>query len=235
MGSCVSDNNDQSEVQGTFNIDKIAAATVPEKEKSMTSGAKANQSNFSNPATQGQNNSLVKASNSTNEQPQEPIAAGETLGAQPTPIAVDPAIQTIHAPKNAELCQTMNKIDPELLELSKKLPPFQLNKKQKKIFEAYPILGPYKFSDGSTYKGQFKEGKKHGVGYLVFQDGSGFQGLFKNDEKWGYGRIYYEDYAVYNGQIDSKGLRHGTGVLIFMNGTRYEGTFKNNVYHGKGK
>lgn len=71
------------------------------------------------------------------------------------------------------------------------------------------ISGHILFSDGSTFKGQFENGKKTGKGSLRTTDGGVYEGAYKND--------------VY----------HGTGFLKTRQYT-YHGKFKEGKYHGKG-
>ena len=62
-----------------------------------------------------------------------------------------------------------------------------------------PELGPFKYQDGTTYKGQYKEKKRHGFGIEVIvsenqltsqkvsAEGDIFEGFWENDEKSGVG------------------------------------------------
>lgn len=62
--------------------------------------------------------------------------------------------------------------------------------------------------DGSTYLGEFKDGKYHGYGRLTFKDGAYYAGQFKNGD--------------YNGK----------GTLVHSVGTKIVGTFKNGSANG---
>ncbi|CAL8359016.1 unnamed protein product [Boreogadus saida] len=70
--------------------------------------------------------------------------------------------------------------------------------------------GPFTYASGEEYHGEWKEGRRHGVGQLKFQDGSCFTGQFQN------------------------GLFHGAGVLLFTDGSRYEGEFAQGKFQGTG-
>ena len=58
---------------------------------------------------------------------------------------------------------------------------------------------------GATYKGQIKNGKRHGQGKLTYANGIAYHGNFKNNNI------------------------HGDGSLLFPNGHTFKGKFKNNV------
>ena len=38
--------------------------------------------------------------------------------------------------------------------------------------DIWPYFGPYRYDNGATYVGQYKEGKRHGEGKQVWRDGS---------------------------------------------------------------
>ncbi|XP_048713296.2 MORN repeat-containing protein 4 isoform X1 [Caretta caretta] len=70
--------------------------------------------------------------------------------------------------------------------------------------------GSFTYSSGEEYCGEWKEGRRHGVGQLTFADGSTYLGHFEN------------------------GLFHGCGVLTFSDGSRYEGEFMQGKFNGVG-
>lgn len=77
--------------------------------------------------------------------------------------------------------------------------------------DKYDVHGVEKMKYGKIiYEGEFKDGKKTGLGKLTF-DNNVYEGDFKN------------------------GKFSGKGVYKFASGAVYEGDFENNVYHGKGK
>jgi hypothetical protein len=63
-------------------------------------------------------------------------------------------------------------------------------------------LGTYNWSDGDTYKGEWKDGKFHGKGEYFYSNGSKFTGIYK------------------------QGKKNGEGVFIKANGDKYEGTWE---------
>uniref|UniRef100_A0A8C3QN22 MORN repeat-containing protein 4 n=1 Tax=Cyanoderma ruficeps TaxID=181631 RepID=A0A8C3QN22_9PASS len=57
--------------------------------------------------------------------------------------------------------------------------------------------GSFTYSNGEEYRGEWKEGRRHGIGQLTFADGTAYVGHFEN------------------------GLFHGCGVLTFSDGSRW--------------
>ncbi|OWK62291.1 MORN repeat-containing protein 4 [Lonchura striata] len=70
--------------------------------------------------------------------------------------------------------------------------------------------GSFTYSNGEEYRGEWKEGRRHGIGQLTFADGTAYVGHFEN------------------------GLFHGCGVLTFPDGSRYEGEFVQGKFNGVG-
>lgn len=58
--------------------------------------------------------------------------------------------------------------------------PYKPGLKQPKDSKS-PVLGPYKYQNGATYKGQYKFGQRSGYGTLVWDDGSIYEGFWEND------------------------------------------------------
>uniref|UniRef100_A0ABI7Y9E6 MORN repeat-containing protein 4 n=1 Tax=Felis catus TaxID=9685 RepID=A0ABI7Y9E6_FELCA len=56
--------------------------------------------------------------------------------------------------------------------------------------------GSFTYSSGEEYRGEWKEGRRHGFGQLMFADGGTYLGHFEN------------------------GLFNGFGVLTFSDGSR---------------
>ncbi|XP_072442387.1 MORN repeat-containing protein 1-like isoform X1 [Chiloscyllium punctatum] len=84
------------------------------------------------------------------------------------------------------------------------------------------------------YEGEWKNGKKHGIGKFLMKDGSYYEGEFANGEIEGNGIRYWASSGnEYCGQF-SQGELHGFGVLKYLDGTRYEGEFHYGVRTGHG-
>ena len=68
-----------------------------------------------------------------------------------------------------------------------------------------PILGPYQYSNGAVFTGQFKNGIRWGEGRQIWEDGSTYEGQWENDKLNGYGRLITCRGDVYEGEwIDSQ-------------------------------
>ncbi len=63
----------------------------------------------------------------------------------------------------------------------------------------------------AAYIGQYAEGKRCGLGYLIMPDGGLYEGYFKADKFDGQGQYLYPDGSVYTGNWEA-GLKHGHGV-----------------------
>lgn len=95
-------------------------------------------------------------------------------------------------------------------------------------------LKPYRYkSNGATYKGQFKNGQKNGIGLEITQGGDVYTGNFKNDSCEGKGKQYLANGDVYIGDFKHN-KKEGQGKLTTQVGYILEGQWRNDVLHGKG-
>eukprot|EP00792_Barthelona_sp_PAP020_P006311 TRINITY_DN2966_c0_g1_i1.p1 TRINITY_DN2966_c0_g1~~TRINITY_DN2966_c0_g1_i1.p1 ORF type:complete len:264 (+),score=61.76 TRINITY_DN2966_c0_g1_i1:153-944(+) len=117
------------------------------------------------------------------------------------------------------------------------------------------------YPDGTSYKGQWIDSKKHGFGLFTYRDGSVYKGCFENDVRQGNGSMYsldsnknlilqyegewYKDcmegegrYFYENGDVFTGGFRndlcHGQGTLVCADGSQYQGQWYENMKHGVG-
>lgn len=67
-----------------------------------------------------------------------------------------------------------------------------------------------KYTNGSKYEGDFKDGIRHGRGIMTWKDGAKYDGEWKD------------------------GMRHGKGIMTWKTGEKYEGEFKNDERTGYG-
>ena len=133
---------------------------------------------------------------------------------------------------------------------------YNLEEFKKKIPNGY---GEYEFSDGTSYKGEWKDGEYHGQG--IFSDSTGednYKGKWKNGKMHGQGiRTYYD--GVQKRKLKGKfkdnrlhglgsektknwersgnwknGELHGQGTFTNLIGDKYEGEFKDGGKHGHG-
>ncbi len=87
------------------------------------------------------------------------------------------------------------------------------------------------------YKGDWKEGKRHGKGVYVCnlpnRVGEYYEGDWENDIPHGKGLYKWINGNVYEGEVNND--RIGSyGILRFPDGSFYEGEFNNCTYEGKG-
>jgi len=88
--------------------------------------------------------------------------------------------------------------------------------------------------DGGKYVGSWKDGKRSGQGTYTHSFGSKYIGSWKNDEKNGQGTITYPGGDKYVGGWKD-GLMSGQGTYTIHNGTKYVGEYKdNNFWNGTG-
>lgn len=73
--------------------------------------------------------------------------------------------------------------------ISKPLFNYQEEIDYKNDFSDSVALEPYKFENGSVYRGMWKYGMKHGFGQQYWPDGNYYEGLWKNNMKHGKGRL----------------------------------------------
>lgn len=116
-------------------------------------------------------------------------------------------------------------------------------------------LGQMNYSNGSTYKGQWKNGQWHGEGLYINQNDSifaiwnkgkangdaiyrtkdvFFEGTFIDNTPVGIGNLTTSDGTFYSGNwVDGK--RDGMGDMLFANGDRFLGEWANNMFDGYGE
>lgn len=82
-----------------------------------------------------------------------------------------------------------------------------------------------------TYKGDFVNGQKNGMGTLTISDGTVYTGDMLMDKATGVGKLQYTNGNVYEGGFQDFKL-HGRGVLTLASGEKFEGEFKNGLLDG---
>lgn len=112
------------------------------------------------------------------------------------------------------------------------------------------------YPDNSTYRGQFRDGKRHGRGTLtdaqgtkhdaewrydkrqgkgieVYLDGTRFTGVYVDDMRSGHGKMSWPEGSQYSGQFD-RGKANGEGILQRTDGSVYKGHFSEDSMSGQG-
>jgi hypothetical protein len=91
-----------------------------------------------------------------------------------------------------------------------------------------------KFRVQPGYKGELKDGKRHGNGEYTSASGKVFIGEWQDDKKNGYGRIAFPNGSVYEGEWkDDK--QHGIGIYTSADGSVYSGEWQDDKNQGQGK
>ena len=94
--------------------------------------------------------------------------------------------------------------------------------------------GTYTEEDGSYYEGQWQDNTKSGQGKELYSNGLRYEGEFRNNYANGQGNLYWIEGDQYQGQV-KQALPHGQGKIFYKNGDIFEGTFVEGKRHGKGK
>lgn len=84
------------------------------------------------------------------------------------------------------------------------------------------------------YKGEIKDGKAHGKGYVKFESGSTYEGEFNNGKPHGKGKYSWPNGETYEGSFEN-GHIHGNGLKRFKDGSDYRGEFKMGKMSGRGQ
>lgn len=89
-------------------------------------------------------------------------------------------------------------------------------------------------SDSSSYKGEFKNGKQHGVGEYYYSTGSVYKGEWKNGDRHGKGVYKNIGGEIYEGDFVND-LYNGQGKYTWPSGSYYIGSFVNSMFDGEGE
>ncbi|KAH0853800.1 hypothetical protein HID58_092873 [Brassica napus] len=97
----------------------------------------------------------------------------------------------------------------------------------------YDGYGIESWSKGSKYKGQYKQGTRHGYGVYWFYTGDSYSGEWFNGQSHGFGVQTCADGSSYVGEFKF-GVKHGLGSYHFRNGDKYAGEYYGDKIHGFG-
>jgi hypothetical protein len=87
--------------------------------------------------------------------------------------------------------------------------------------------------DGAIYSGQWKNGKRDGIGYQIWPDGSNYEGEWAEDKANGKGKLKHADGDIYEGMWKND-KAEGFGTYLHTNGTKYVGFWVADKQDGKG-
>lgn len=94
--------------------------------------------------------------------------------------------------------------------------------------------GVYTSTKGIVYSGTFTQGAVTGSGKITYTNGDVYEGAYKNAQRDGKGTLYYHDGNKYIGSfvVDK---RSGYGQMWYTNGDYFSGKFSNDLKHGNGE
>lgn len=133
----------------------------------------------------------------------------------------------------ATLVEKMNPLHARVAEVEQKVGPFNYEKFQVAEVAGLPTLGPYRYANGATYTGQFKDGVRHGRGRQTWTNGSLYDGFWEHGKFSGKGRVIFNNGNVYTGDF-KHGMLEGFGEYAHYDGTTYVGEWKADKQNGKG-
>ena len=92
----------------------------------------------------------------------------------------------------------------------------------------------WRFSNGDTYQGAWRNNRPHGQGRYLTLKGDEYAGTFHNGRFQGEGTFRFSNGDVYQGQWQD-GQMHGRGEMKYQNGNVYNGEWAQGVRQGKGE
>lgn len=121
------------------------------------------------------------------------------------------------------------------------------------IFGGDDPVETIEYPNGDVYDGAFRDGKRHGKGYMLYADGDSYFGSWEDDKKCGHGitpcfdgqfldnmrhgfGYYISKFESYRGEWKND-KRCGVGAAVDRTNTivvKYEGEFKDDLYNGHG-
>ena len=113
---------------------------------------------------------------------------------------------------------------------------YRLNKKRlskikKSILKGGEII---RYSNGSGYDGEIKDGIKHGRGKMIYISGDIYEGEWNDGLRNGNGVFIEKNGSIYDGQWKDSS-REGIGKQTYFDGSIYKGEFKDDQKNGRGK
>lgn len=97
----------------------------------------------------------------------------------------------------------------------------------------YHGYGVWKSLKGGSYQGQWRNGRRNGHGKSILANGNTYEGNWKNNAKYGSGKYTWINGNIYDGEWYSD-KKFGQGTMQYSNGTTYQGQWVDNQYQGQG-
>jgi len=94
-------------------------------------------------------------------------------------------------------------------------------------------VGEVRMTNGATYVGEFRDGKRHGQGTNSLPDGRKYVGAWMDDKPNGQGTLTLPGGGKYVGGFRDD-RPDGRGTFTWPNGQEYVGEFRNGLRHGQG-
>jgi hypothetical protein len=94
--------------------------------------------------------------------------------------------------------------------------------------------GVLQFKSGTTYIGEFTNGKFEGVGVLLYANGNKYSGRWLNDMREGYGKLFLNDSTRYEGEFE-KNKFEGYGTFQYKDKSIFSGMWSGSYPNGPGK
>ncbi len=95
--------------------------------------------------------------------------------------------------------------------------------------------GFYRFPNGETYEGQFKDGRYHGYGIYTWPNGMAYAGQWNMGMRSGEATCYYTGGTFGQAIYDNDTFVSGYNELLYVNGNSYKGYLKNGKFEGYGE
>ena len=94
--------------------------------------------------------------------------------------------------------------------------------------------GVYTWASGGSYDGEWLNGHFHGHGVRIYSNGNRYEGDYVNGKRSGGGVFTWPNGNRYEGDF-VKGKRTGRGIFTWADGHRYEGDFVDGKFTGRGR
>lgn len=92
----------------------------------------------------------------------------------------------------------------------------------------------YNYFSSEYYKGEIRNGYRHGCGKMFYHSGATYEGNFRLDQRHGHGLYTFQNGDTYDGDW-ADNQQHGTGTFIeAATGNTYVGGWKNDKKFGEG-